>query len=74
MTGIQGGYVRKIKDGTHIMASIKAILLLIPSFAIIALAHDQLVFYLGLILYCYSSAVVVQCFTTFMSNYGKFNK
>ena len=70
MTIIQGGYVRRIKEGTHIKACIKAIFVLIPSFVLIALATNQLTFYLGLLLYCYSSAVVVQSFTAFISNYG----
>ena len=70
MTLIQGGYVRRIKPGSHLKAAIKAILLLIPAFVIIALAQEQLIFYLGLLLYSYSSAVVVQCFTTVISSYG----
>lgn len=71
MTVIQGGYVRRIKNGKHLKAAIFAILLLIPAFIIIGFARDQLIFYVGLFLYCYSSAVVVQCFTTMISNYGK---
>ncbi len=74
MTLVQGGYVRRIKEGKHIKASIMAILLLIPAFFIIALASEQIFFYMGLAIYCYSSAVVVQCFTTIMSNYGEFNR
>lgn len=73
MTLVQGGYVRRIKEGKHIKAAISAIFLLIPGFVIIALAMDQIVFYVGLALYCFSSAVVVQCFTTIISNYG-YNK
>jgi hypothetical protein len=72
MVLIQGGYVRRIKQGNHIKASIKAIMLLIPSFIIIALAYQQFMLYVGLLFYCYSSAVVVPCFTTLTSNYGKF--
>jgi hypothetical protein len=34
------------------------------------LARNQIIFYIGLILFCFSSAVVVQCFTTVISNYG----
>lgn len=70
MTIIQGGYVRRIKQGSHIKASIKAIMLLIPSFVIIALASTQFIFYLGLLFYSYASAVVIPCFTTISSNYG----
>jgi hypothetical protein len=70
MVSIQGGYVRRIKQGNHINASIKAIMLLIPAFVIIALATQQFILYIGLIFYCYSSAVVVPCFTTLISNYG----
>ena len=70
MTLLQGGYVRRIKSGRHIKACIVAILLLIPSFVIIGLADSQLKFYIGLLLYCYSSAVVVSCLTTVMADYG----
>jgi MFS family permease len=70
MTLIQGGYVRKIKQGKHIRAAITAILILIPAFVLIALAGDQTKFYAGLLLYSYSSAVVVSSLTTVTSNYG----
>lgn len=70
MTVVQGGYSRRIKQGKHIRSAYIAILLLIPSFIIIALAGDQMKFYLGLMLYSYSSAVVVPCLTTVTSNYG----
>lgn len=70
MTLIQGGYVRRIKQGNHVRAAIKAIIILIPSLVIIGLASSQLVFYIGLFLYCYASSVVVQCFTTVISTFG----
>jgi hypothetical protein len=70
MTLIQGGYVRRIKHGNHIKATIKAIMLLIPSFVIIGVASNQLMLYAGLLFYCYSSAVFVPCVTTIVSNYG----
>lgn len=70
MTTLQGGYVRRLKPGRHVRACITAILLLIPSFVIIGIATSQFQYYLGLLLYCYSSAVVVSCLTTVMSNYG----
>ena len=70
MTFIQGGYVRRIKQGTHIRAAIKAILILIPSLVVIGLAPSQLYLYIGLAMYCYASAVVVQCFTTVISTFG----
>lgn len=67
---IQGGYVRRIKPGRHLSASIKAIMILIPSFLIIALASNQIVFYIGLSLYTYASAIVIPCITTISSIYG----
>lgn len=70
MTVFQGGYVRRLKPGRHVRACITAILLLIPSFVIIAIASSQFQYYLGLLLYSYSSAVVVSCLTTVMSNFG----
>lgn len=75
MTLVQGGYVRRIRAGNHGQASIKAIMLLIPAFLMVALANtSQLVFYAGLALYSYSSAVVVQCITTMISHYGDENE
>lgn len=62
--------MRRIKPGKHIKASVNAMILLIPSFVIIALASEQTFLYVGLLLYCYASAVVVPCFTTLTSNYG----
>ena len=70
MTVFQGGYVRRLKAGRHVRACITAILLLIPSFVIIAISITQFQYYLGLLLYSYSSAVVVSCPTTVMSNFG----
>lgn len=70
MTLIQGGYVRRIKQGTHIKAAYMAILVLMPALFIIALSQGQIMFYVGLAMYCYASAVVVQCFTTVISNFG----
>lgn len=70
MTLIQGGYVRRIKPGKHLSASIRAIFILIPSFVLIALATNQIIFYIGLSLYTYASAVVIPCFTTISSTYG----
>lgn len=70
MVFVQGGYVRRIKQGNHVRAAIKAILVLIPALVILGLANSQAIFYIGLALYCYASAVVVQCFTTVLSNFG----
>lgn len=70
MSLIQGGYVRRIKPGMHIKASIKAIMVLIPSFILIALATNQVILYIGLAFYTYASAVVIPCFTTVSSIYG----
>lgn len=70
MTLIQGGYVRRIKPGRHLSASIKAIMILIPSFILVALASNQMVLYVGLTFYTYASAVVIPCFTTISSIYG----
>lgn len=70
MTLVQGGYVRRIKQGNHIRAAIRAILVLIPSLVVIGLATSQLALYAGLAFYCYASAVVVQCFTTVISTFG----
>lgn len=89
MSLIQGSYVRRIKQGKHLNASIKvllfwtfefyflkrsylikAIYVLIPAFIIIALANNIILFYFGLFIYSYASAIVVSCLTVIVSNQG----
>ncbi|XP_038860785.1 major facilitator superfamily domain-containing protein 10 isoform X4 [Salvelinus namaycush] len=53
MALIQGGYARRIKPGHHIRTVRLAILLLIPAFALIGLAWNLKMVYIGLILYSF---------------------
>ncbi|CAB1319538.1 unnamed protein product [Coregonus sp. 'balchen'] len=56
MALIQGGYARRIKPGHHIRTVRLAIVLLIPAFALIGLAWNLKMVYIGLILYSFGSA------------------
>ncbi|XP_021461237.2 major facilitator superfamily domain-containing protein 10 isoform X3 [Oncorhynchus mykiss] len=53
MALIQGGYARRIKPGHHIRTVRLAIILLIPAFALIGLAWNLKMVYIGLILYSF---------------------
>ncbi|KAL0979619.1 hypothetical protein UPYG_G00187380 [Umbra pygmaea] len=74
MALIQGGYARRIKPGHHIKTVRLAILLLIPAFALIGLATDLKMVYIGLILYSFAAAIVVPCLTTLVSDHGSANQ
>uniref|UniRef100_A0A673X194 Major facilitator superfamily domain-containing protein 10 n=1 Tax=Salmo trutta TaxID=8032 RepID=A0A673X194_SALTR len=74
MALIQGGYARRIKPGHHIRTVRLAILLLIPAFALIGLAWNLKMVYIGLILYSFAAAIVVPCLTTLVSDHGSANQ
>uniref|UniRef100_A0A8C8JB18 Major facilitator superfamily (MFS) profile domain-containing protein n=1 Tax=Oncorhynchus tshawytscha TaxID=74940 RepID=A0A8C8JB18_ONCTS len=69
MALIQGGYARRIKPGHHIRTVRLAIILLIPAFALIGLAWNLKMVYIGLILYSFAAAIVVPCLTTLVSDH-----
>ncbi|XP_021461235.2 major facilitator superfamily domain-containing protein 10 isoform X1 [Oncorhynchus mykiss] len=74
MALIQGGYARRIKPGHHIRTVRLAIILLIPAFALIGLAWNLKMVYIGLILYSFAAAIVVPCLTTLVSDHGSANQ
>ena len=51
----------------------KALCVLIPSFVIIALSHNQIYFYIGLFLYSYSTAIITSCLNAVVSKYGLYD-
>ncbi|CAG0890221.1 unnamed protein product [Cyprideis torosa] len=70
MALLQGGYVRRISPGKEIPLVVRALMVLAPSFVIIAFAHSIVVLYGGLLLFAYGSAVIVPCLTTAVSRIG----
>ncbi|GAV02226.1 hypothetical protein RvY_12819 [Ramazzottius varieornatus] len=70
MIAVQGGYVRRIPAGKEKKVAILGLLMVIPAFVIIAFATAQPIVYLGLAMYSFSSATIVPCLTTIVSNQG----
>lgn len=74
MAIVQGGYTRRIPPGKEKQTILRGLLIIVPSFAIIGFAQTKLVLYIGLGLYALSTAVVVPCMTTLVSNHGDPNQ
>ncbi|WAR21618.1 MFS10-like protein [Mya arenaria] len=70
MAIVQGGYVRRVPPGKEAKLAGIGILLLIPSFILMAFAHSALILYLGLTLFSFASATVVPSLTTMVSAFG----
>ncbi len=70
MALVQGGYVRRVPPGKEKAMALRGLLLIIPSFAIVGVAYNVTVLYLGLALYAVSTAICVPCMTTMVSAYG----
>lgn len=70
MVLVQAGGIRRVKRGRELSVAVKGLILLIPSFIIIAFAYQQMVLYAGLVLFSFASATVVPCLTTEISTYA----
>jgi len=71
MAFLQGGVVRRLKPGSEKFAAMMGLLVVVPSFAIVGIAESMVTLYLGLALYALSTAFVVPCMTTLVSQYGE---
>ncbi|XP_072026925.1 major facilitator superfamily domain-containing protein 10-like [Amphiura filiformis] len=70
MALVQGGFVRRIKPGKEKRMAVMGMVILMPSFLMIANATTTTLFYAGLALFAFASASVVPCMTTLVSVYG----
>jgi len=70
MAVLQGGFVRRIPEGREKKAAMGGLLLIVPSFAIVGSCQNLFQLYVGLALYAISTAFVVPCLTTLVSQYG----
>ncbi|KAL4232249.1 Major facilitator superfamily domain-containing protein 10 [Mactra antiquata] len=70
MTLVQGGYVRRVAAGKELKIAAQGIIILIPSFILMAFAKTALWIYVSLVLFSFASATVVPCLTTMISLYG----
>ena len=70
MAVLQGGVVRRIPLGQEKKAAMGGLLLIVPSFVIVGSCQSLVQLYIGLGLYAISTAFVVPCLTSLVSQYG----
>ena len=70
MAIIQGGYIRRMKVGREAFMATIGLTVIIPSFVLMGLSTSVTQIYFALILYSFSSAVVVPCITTVISSHS----
>ncbi|KAK3892551.1 hypothetical protein Pcinc_003600 [Petrolisthes cinctipes] len=72
MAGTQGGYVRRIQQGSEILKATanRGLLLMIPSFILVGVSESSLGLYTGLTLYAIGSSLMVPCLTALASCHG----
>ncbi|ESO10778.1 hypothetical protein HELRODRAFT_186668 [Helobdella robusta] len=68
---VHGTAVRKVEPGKELEMARNGILILIPSFILVGMASNQVILYLGLVLFSYASATVVSCLTSETSRIGR---
>ena len=71
MAVLQGGVVRRIPLGKEKAAAMAGLLLIVPSFVIVGNCQTIAQLYTGLGLYAVSTAFVVPCLTSLVSQYGE---
>uniref|UniRef100_A0A2C9JXK8 Major facilitator superfamily (MFS) profile domain-containing protein n=2 Tax=Biomphalaria glabrata TaxID=6526 RepID=A0A2C9JXK8_BIOGL len=74
MALVQGGYTRRISPGKESKIASHGVLILMPSFVMMAYASSTWFMYLALTLFSFASATVVPCLTTLVSTYGGDNE
>ncbi|KAL7632771.1 UNVERIFIED_CONTAM: hypothetical protein RMT77_016895 [Armadillidium vulgare] len=70
MAVVQGGFVRRIKDGQEQKMCLISFGIMIPSFCIIGVSSSKTVLYIGLTLYAVGSSLMVPCLTALASQLG----
>ncbi|XP_063231669.1 major facilitator superfamily domain-containing protein 10 [Bacillus rossius redtenbacheri] len=70
MAAVQGGYVRRLPQDKMRATAVRGLLLIVPSYVCIGLAPSPVLLYIGLLIYSVSTAMVVPCLTTLVSNHG----
>lgn len=73
MALIQGGYIRRMKAGRESLIALIGLSVVVPAFVVIGIASSVSHVYYSLILYAFSSAVVVPCITTIVSTHSPSN-
>ncbi|XP_065314285.1 major facilitator superfamily domain-containing protein 10-like [Gordionus sp. m RMFG-2023] len=74
MVIVQGGFLRQVPPCKEKKFALMALILIIPANVIIALSHNRLTFYTGLLIYSLSTSMAVPTLTSLVSYYGKQNQ
>ncbi|XP_064102858.1 major facilitator superfamily domain-containing protein 10-like [Macrobrachium nipponense] len=70
MALMQGGYVRRVKDGNEKSMSIKGLMMMVPAFILVGASETNIGLYTGLTLYALGSSMMVPCLTALASCHG----
>ncbi|XP_042238235.1 major facilitator superfamily domain-containing protein 10-like isoform X2 [Homarus americanus] len=70
MALMQGGYVRRVKDGSEKAMANKGLIMMIPAFILIGASETNWGLYTGLTLYALGSSMMVPCLTALASYHG----
>ncbi|XP_031550719.1 major facilitator superfamily domain-containing protein 10-like [Actinia tenebrosa] len=70
MATVQGGYVRRLAEGSEKKTAVKGMIAMMPGMALVGVATTPFVLYSGLTLFSFGSATVVPCLTSLISKYG----
>ncbi|XP_027206946.2 major facilitator superfamily domain-containing protein 10 isoform X1 [Penaeus vannamei] len=70
MAVMQGGYVRRIKDGSEKSMANMGLVMMIPAFILVGASETNLGLYAGLTLYALGSSMMVPCLTALASYHG----
>lgn len=70
MALMQGGYVRRVKDGSEKSMANKGLMMMIPAFILIGASETNWGLYTGLTFYALGSSMMVPCLTALASCHG----
>ncbi|KAG4080037.1 hypothetical protein HA402_006349 [Bradysia odoriphaga] len=71
MAFLQGSVVRRLPSARTQKSAVFGLVLIVPAFILVGLATDGKLLYAGMILFAISTAFVVTCMTTLVSEYGR---
>jgi len=71
MALLQGSVVRRLPDRLTKKSAVFGLYLIVPAFILVGLASDGKLLYAGMVLFAISTAFVVTCMTTLVSQYGR---
>lgn len=74
MAILQGSVVRRLRPELVKLSAVFGLYLIVPAFIFVGIANNSFILYMGMILFAISTAFVVTCLTTMVSQYGNFDQ